>query len=158
MSESWTVNSEHSRKAYHKHVDDIYEEHKYATFPAPRIGADRSLDQNALFHVWCTEYISFRLSIHKKEVSKGLLAGMKLIVKKRFTAAHPDSIGWMVFDIVNPFNQKSKKDYTSSKDWKRGEMFMVLTWLQNVAAEDGLILESRGEFDKLTRLHNGEGS
>lgn len=156
MSEAWTINSEHSKVAFIKYVDQMYEKHKYITFAAPRIGADRSLSQNSLFHVWCTEYIAWRLDITTKAVSKGLLAGMKLIIKKRFTASHPDSQAWMIFDVVNPFNGKSKKDYTSSADWKRGEMFTVLTWLQMVAAEDGLILESKGEFAKAQREFNGE--
>ena len=154
--ESFTINSEHSKVAFKKYVDELFEQHRYITFNAPRIGADRSVSQNALFHVWCSEYVAYRMAIHRKEVSKGLLAGMKRIVKKRFTASHPESQGWMVYEVVNPFNGQSKKDYTSSKDWKRGEMFTVLTWLQMVAAEDGLILESRGEFAKLTREHNGD--
>lgn len=158
MSESWTINSEHSKVAFIKYVNQMVDEHKHITFAAPRIGADRSVSQNALFHVWCAEYVAYRMSMHRKEVSKGLLAGMKRIVKKRFNSSHPESQGWMVYEVINPFNGQSKKDYTSSADWKRGEMLTVLTWLQMVAAEDGLILESKGEFAKLTREHNGKGS
>ena len=156
MSESWTINSAYSLAAFNKHVDLLYDQHKYITFSAPRIGADRSISQNALFHVWATEYVAWKLNITSKEVSKGLLAGMKLIIKKRYTAAHPDSVAWMVHDVVNPFNGKSKRDYTSSADWLHGEMFTVLCWLQMVAADDGLILESKGAFAKAQREHNGQ--
>ena len=52
----------------------------------------------------------------------------------------------MVIYIVNPFTNEAKKDYASSASWKSGEMFMFLEWLQNHAAKNGLILESKGEF------------
>ena len=155
MAENFIINSAPSLLAFQKNVERLYSEHKYLTFRAPSIGADRSLSQNALFHVWCTEYAAYCTSIDKKQVSKGLLAGMKRIVKKRFTASHPDCYGWMIHEVVDPFSGQSKKDYTSSADWKHGEMFIVLCWLQMLAAEDGLILESKGEFAKLQREHNG---
>tara|TARA_R110000851_G_scaffold302789_1_gene460205 strand:- start:421 stop:900 length:480 start_codon:yes stop_codon:yes gene_type:complete len=159
MKESWTINSPTSLVAFTKAVEDSYKEKKYITFSAPRIGRDRSLDQNALFHVWITEYAAYRLKIHKKAVYKGLIEGMKQIIKKRFTATHPESYSWMVFEVVNPFNlEATSKEYTSSSSWKKGEMFLVLTWFQMVAAEDGLILESKGQFEKLQRTHNGESS
>ena len=54
--------------------------------------------------------------------------------------------------MVNPADPEQKKrDFTSSKDWKRGEMYHFLTWLQVTAAGDGLILESRGEYAELQR-------
>jgi len=156
MTENFTINSAPSLLAFNKNVEKLFSKHRYLTFSAPRIGADRSLNQNALFHVWCTEYAAYCASITKKEVSKGLLVGMKRIVKKRFTSSHPHCYGWMVHEVINPFTGETKKDYTSSADWKKGEMFLVLTWLQMLAAEDGLILESKGEFAKLQREHNGE--
>lgn len=152
--ESWPINSATSLKAFLADVERQYCEHKYITYSAPRIGADRSLDQNALFHVWCTEYAAHLLTKHKKSVTAGELEGMKRIAKKRFYQHSGHT--WLIHDMVNPFTGESKKDYTSSKSWKRGEMFVVLTWLQNVAAEDGMVLESKGQFSKLQREHNGE--
>lgn len=151
MPEAFTINSPTSRLAFNVYVDKQYSEHGYITFDAPRIGADRSLNQNALFHVWASEYVAYRLNKNKKAVLKGELAGMKRIIKQRFNVTNPDFSSWMVLDVVNPFNGQIKKDYTSSSDWKKGEMYLVLTWFQMVAAEDGLILESRGEFAKLQR-------
>lgn len=151
MGESFTINSEISRAAFIKHMNFLYEKHKYITFSSPRIGADRSMDQNALFHVWATEYAAYRLRKDKRDVSDGELDGMKRIIKKHFTAAHSEAYGFMVYELVNPFTGEKKKDYTSSKTWKRGEMFMVLNWFQMVAAQDGLILESKGQFEKLQR-------
>lgn len=156
MTNQFIINSAPSRMAFNKWVDDLQREHGYITFSEPRIGADRSLDQNALFHVWLAEYCAFTLNVHKKEVSKGLIQGMKDLVKQRFTARFPDSFSWMVYDVINPITKEARQDYTSSKAWKSGEMFQVLTWFQMTAAEDGLILESKGNFAKLQRKSNGE--
>lgn len=149
MGESWTVNSEHSELAYISYVKKMRAEHGYLTFPKPRIGADRSLDQNALFHVWATEYAAYLLKKSVKEVTKGELQGMKRIIKKRFNCHHPNN--FMIHEIMDPFTGNSKKDYTSSADWKHGEMYMVLDWLQMLAANDGLVLEAKGQFAKLKR-------
>lgn len=154
LIEGWTINSSTSYKAFVADVARLFDEHKYITYSAPRIGPDRSLDQNALLHVWCTEYAAHLLTKHKKAVSAGELEGMKRIAKKRFYnhSGHP----WLIHDMVNPFTRESRKEYTSSKSWKSGEMFVFLTWLQNVAAEGGLVLESKGKFSKLQREHNGD--
>lgn len=158
MGESFTVNSPSSRAAFSRYVDGLFDKHKFITFAAPRIGADRSMDQNALFHAWATEYIAYTLKKDKRDVIEGEKEGMKRIIKQKFTAMHPEYYSWMVYLIINPLTGYSRKDYTSSASWKRGEMFLVLTWFQMTAAEDGLILESKGQFAKLQREHNGSGA
>lgn len=149
MGEHWTVNSDHSELAFISNVKKLREEHKYLTFDKPRLGADRSLSMNSLFHVWATEYAAHLLKKDKKQVSPGELEGMKRCIKKRFNHHHDNK--FMVHDIVDPFTGNSRKDYTSSKSWKHGEMFLVLEWLQLYAANDGLILESLGKYAKLKR-------
>jgi len=149
MTEHWIINSVHTEAAFIASVKQARAEHGYITFSAPRIGKDRSLDQNALFHVWCTEYAAHLLNKTKKDVTKGELAGMKRIVKMKFATETPNR--FMVHEVVDPFTRKTKRDYTSSKDWKVGEAFMVMEWLQLKAANDGLILESLGQYDKLKR-------
>jgi hypothetical protein len=74
---------------------------------------------------------------------------MKRIIKQRFNASTPNN--FMVHDVTDPFTGNTKRDYTSSADWKVGEAFMVMEWLQLYAANDGLILEAIGQFDKLMR-------
>lgn len=156
MGESWTINSEPTKVAFIKNVERLFEEHKYITFSSPRIGPDRSIDQNSLFHMWLTIYAAHLLKKDKRDVNKGELEGMKREAKARYTAEHPDSKQWMTHTVVSPFdNKKVKLDYTSSKSWKTGEMYMVLTWLQMMAAGDGLILEAKGEFAKRQRKANG---
>ena len=149
MGEFWVVNSLTSLAAFIKHATALFKEHGYVTFTW-RIGKDRSLDQNALLHVWCTEYAAHLLTRHKKEVSEGELEGMKRIAKKNAYGEH--GWDWLIHEVVNPFNpEQKKKDYTSSRKWKKGEMFLFLTWLQAKAADDGLVLESKGEYAKLQR-------
>lgn len=152
--ESWCINSESSKKAFIANLESLYGEHKYITFGAPRIGADRSIDQNSLLHCWLTEFAAHLTPCHKKEVTAGMLEGMKKSIKGLFYRENPYS--WMVHKVVCPLTKREKTDYTSSASWKTGECFLVLTWLQNFAAEQGCVLESRGEFNKLQRKHNGE--
>lgn len=149
MGESWTVNSEHSLAAFVRYVKQSYDQHKHITFKSPKIGPDRSLDQNALLHVWCTEYVAHLLRKDKREVTPGELAGMKRHAKGCFYRElhYP----WMVHIVKNPVTGEEKRDYTSSKQWAKGQMYEFLTWLQMVAASDGLILESKGEYAKAQR-------
>lgn len=149
MTDNHIVNSEHSWQAFIVNARELFEKHRYLTWTKPRIGPDRSLDQNALFHVWATEYAAHLLNCTKQEVTKAVLAGMKRTIKKRYYGEF--GFDFMVHEIVNPFTGEKKKDFTSSKDWKRGEMYHVLTWLQMLAANDGLILEAKGEYAKLKR-------
>lgn len=150
MGEAWTINSETSKRAFLVDFEAKYQEHKYLTYDAPRIGADRSLGQNALFHVFCTEWIAFKLKKHVSAVSAAELQGMKRTAKKMFYVAHPAE-KWIVHRITDYTTGETKLDYTSSKSWKHGEMYMALEFMQLIAADQGLILESRGVFLKLQR-------
>lgn len=149
MGESWTINSPSTLRAFHDHVDRLYGQHKYITFPTPRIGADRSITQNALFHVWLTEFAAHLANCNKKEVSDGMIEGIKKSVKGMFY--RETGYEWMIHKVICPLTKREKTDYTSSKSWKHGEMFMVLNWLQFFASKHGCILESKGEHAKLTR-------
>lgn len=152
MGESWTVNSEQSKAAYKAQVDRDFAEHKYLTYNPPRIGVDRSLDQSALFHVWLTEFAAFLTPCHKKQVTKGMLEGIKKTIKGLYYREYPYE--WMVHKVICPLTKREKTDYTSSSSWRQGEMFLVLTWLQQFAAGQGCVLESKGEFNKLQKLQN----
>jgi hypothetical protein len=147
---TFVVNSLPSLVAFIAFVKELLGQWKYVTFTW-RIGEDRSLDQNALMHVWCTEYAAFLLTKDKRAVSKPELEGMKRWAKKCYYAEF--GYPWMVFAPIHP---KTKEEgaiqYTSSKDYKQGEMFQFLTWLQMTAANDGLVLESKGEFNKLQKM------
>jgi hypothetical protein len=146
---TFMVNSLYSLAAFSKTVSDLFAEHKFVTFTW-RIGEDRSLDQNSLFHVWLTEYAAHLGGIHKKAVTPGMIEFLKRKCKKAYYNHSGQS--FMLTKLVDPLTgEEGETIYASSKDYKRGEMFLFLTWLQNHAAEDGCILESRGEYMKLQR-------
>ena len=149
QGEHWTVCSEPTLKAFIAHVKKVFDEHKYATWGAPRIGPDRSIDQNSLFHLWLTEYAAHLLRKDKRDVTKGECEGMKRTVKREYWKLY--HFPFMIHDVICPKTGATKKDFTSSASWKQGEMFHVLNYMQDVAATDGLILESKGEHAKLKR-------
>ncbi len=152
MAEHWTVNSDTSETAYFAHIRAQRKEHGYLTISAARIGKDRSLDANALLHVWAREYTAHLLGKHTKKVTKGELAGFKRTAKIRYTQAHPND--FTVHTVECPFTRQEKRDYSSSADWKVSELFAFMEWLQLTAANDGLILESTGQYGKLQRKAN----
>ena len=138
-----------ARKNAHKAIDEAVDGSKVTIGPP-----GRSLDQNALFHVWLTLYAGHILKKDRKLVSKAELEGMKRIVKKKFYQQF--GYPWMLIKPINPFTlEEGKTDYASSSDYKTGEMFQLLTWLQMQAANDGLVLESTGEFSKLQKKNEG---
>jgi hypothetical protein len=150
--EHWIINSEHALKMFLVQLPDMWKKHKHITIKW-RCGSSRSLSQNALLHVWLTEYAAKLLNKTKKQVTKGELEGMKRCAKGEFYKETANS--WMILTITNPKTGESKKEFTSSKDWGTGGMFDFLTWLQAKAAQDGLILEAKGEFAELVKTQNG---
>jgi len=152
MGEAWVLNSDTSKKAFIANVEKLYDEHKYLTYGAPRIGADRSLGQNALLHCWLTDFGCHLAKCHYTQFTDGMMEGIKKTMKGLFYREYPYE--WMVHEVVCPLTKRKKTDYTSSSKWKQGECFLVLTWLQNFAATQGCVLESKGEFQKLQREQN----
>lgn len=152
MGEQWRINSEQTKRAFHDQVDRWFAEHKYITFSPPRLGEDRSIDQNNLFHVWLTDLAAYMTPCHPKEVTEGMLDGIKKTIKGLFYRENPYE--WMIHRVFCPITKREKIDYTSSSSWKVGEMYLVLTWLQIFAAQQGCILESKGEFAKRQRESN----
>lgn len=150
MSEQFIVNSNHTLELAHKILDDNFKEKKFSTYGV-RHGEHRSLNQNALFHVWCLEWGCYISGYNPKSLStndkKKITAGTKRGVKRKLYCE--TGYSWLIMEIENPFTKERKKDFTSSGDWKQSEMFTVLTWMQATAANDGLLLESKGEFKKL---------
>lgn len=150
---TYVVNSFPSAVAFAQFVQAMWQEKRWLTFTW-RIGEDRSLDQNALFHVWLSIYAGHILKKDRKQVSKAEREGMKRIAKKKFYAQF--GYPWMLIKPINPFTlEEGRPQYSSSSDYKTGEMFQMLTWLQMQAANDGCVLESLGEFQKLQRKNAG---
>ncbi|WP_020209020.1 hypothetical protein [Gilvimarinus chinensis] len=152
MGQSFRINSEHTWNCFVANARALYDEHKFITFPAPRIGADRSLDQNALFHVWAREFAAYMMRCDVRDVTENQLEVTKKRLKRTFYGATGNA--WMVYEETCPLTKRVEKGFTSSKSWGRGEMFEFLTWLQWIAGERGCLLESKGEYAKLQREQN----
>lgn len=148
--EGWRVDSLLKLKAFHAHTERLFEQHGDTTYRWSH-GPPSSLDQKALFHVWCREWVAHKIRIRPDDVSPAQLASMKRTVKKIFyeNTAYP----WMVQQLqdLSVPDGKTFTAYTSCRDWLVGEMFLVLTFMQDVAAQDGLVLEAKGQFAKLQR-------
>ena len=151
MSAQWTTNSAATLKAYIANVHSLFDEHKYLTFSAPRIGPDRSLSQNRLLHMWITQIVAEKLNISIKDAAKlkGSIEGTKSDLKGMFYRHSGHE--WMVHNVKGELSGREKIAYTSSADWGRGEAFEFLTWMQLAAAGIGIVLESKGQFNKLQK-------
>jgi hypothetical protein len=146
---TWIVNSAMDLIAFPAHIIELFKVHKYITFTW-RFGPDRSLEQNGLLHVWLTQYAAHLAGIDRKSVSKGMVEFLKRRAKKDYYAQ--TGAEWMLDRMVDPKSgEQGTLFYKSSADYLQGEMFLFLTWLQMTAANDGLLLESLGEYAKLQR-------
>jgi hypothetical protein len=146
---TFLVNSPMAWAAFAKWALGLFTEWKYVTFTV-RLGADRSLDQNALLHVWITEYAAHLAEIHTKKVTAAMIEFLKRKLKRAYYLE--SGAQWVVERLVDPQSKEEGGLYfRSSADYKVGEMFLFLTWFQMHAANDGCILESRGQYAKLQR-------
>ena len=108
----------------------------------------RSLDQNSLFHVWCSEYFNFVTKTEIKDFNykdrNTLMTGFKRGLKR---ACYADTQWYfLLVKLKDPFTGKEETEAESTRNYTPGEMFQFMEWVQNRAAEDGLILESKGEY------------
>lgn len=151
MSQYWTVNSEHTYESFCKHARKMFDEHKYTTYQW-RHGQDRSLDQNALFQVWARQYAAHFGRKPEKEVTEAEHETVKRHFKKMFYLEVQAE--WMILEVTDLRTGQISKTWRSSSKYGRGEMFEFLTFVQALAAQNGCILEARGEFNKLNREKN----
>jgi hypothetical protein len=156
MKDRLTINSEPSKTVAFQQLEQLYAEHKYVTIEY-RLGQDRSLDQNALMHVWIGEIIECCTGRTRKSYPKNeweeLMDGTKRMLKAKCYNQNPD-YRWLVHKIKDAQTGKERVDYRSSVNYLQGEMFMFLTWIQCMASFDGIVLESKGEYAKLARESN----
>jgi len=110
----------------------------------------RSLDQNSLLQVWARQYVCHLLAVEKP--SDAELEAMKVTLKRSCYAENGWS--WLIEDVKDLFTGESSKRLKSSADYDVGEMHSFLDWVQRKAANDGLILESLGEFQELREAQN----
>lgn len=117
---------------------------------AKRYTDPRSLDQNALLHVWSGEYA--RHLLNKSKVSEVEKEAMRITLQRHCYAE--ESWPWLIEDTKDLFTGEVKKQRRSTTKFHKGEMTQYLDWIQRRAANDGLILEARGEYADLKAEQN----
>jgi len=142
------INSDKSELEFFDEVKEIRAEKGWLCFKYPTFGIARTVSQNALFHVWLTIAAAFYFKVLREDVTERQIEDMKLWVKKDCLLDNPSYKEFLVTDYIDPKTGEVLRVRSSSKFWGRDGMFHVLTWFQMVAASDGLILESKGDFEK----------
>ena len=107
-------------------------------------GNRRSLDQNSLFQKWARQYAAHLTGIPENEIPDKVHEHMKYTLQRHCYAA----MGWdfLLTEHEDLFTKKRRLDRRSTRDMDTGEMFAFMEWIQSRAADDGLILESLGEY------------
>lgn len=142
--ERWTISNTHQLEMFIERTRELFKQNGRITYAKPEIGNGRSLTQNALFHLWMREYAGHLLGKTPHLVSKGELDGMKRHAKLMFYKDAGEE--WMLHTITNPKTGETKRDARSTSDLNAGQMFTFMEWVQRMAAVDGLVLESKGDF------------
>ena len=131
-------------------------EHRLDTkeaFTVELIGAaQRSLAQNGLFHVWCTDVAAYFYNIPKRQVRKNVEQEAIKISLKRMCY---NQTGWsfILTKKVDALTNEKAVVLQSTAEYQRGEMFMFMDWVQSYVANEprfgNTILECLGEYKML---------
>jgi hypothetical protein len=112
---------------------------------AKRYTDPRTMDQNALLHVWCGEFAKHVLD--KGKVSEAEKEGMRITLQRHcYADTHWD---WLIEEVPDLFTGETRTQRRSTTRFDKGEMTAFLDWIQRAAADRGLILESMGEYREL---------
>jgi len=118
-------------------------------------GKQATMPQKALLHIWLRTYAAHLLRKPERDVSKIDMLAMKRSAKTKFYNQTHET--FMVEEITDPFHpDKQRKELTSIADWSQADCYMFMTWLQTLAMDDGLILESTGEHQRLAQESYGK--
>ena len=109
----------------------------------------RSLDQNALYQRWARQYASYLLHKSDADVTEEEHEAMKITLQRHCYA----DTGWdfLITHQVDLFTGESKPARQKTSRLNTSEMSGFMEWVQAKAANDGLILESLGEYAELMR-------
>lgn len=109
----------------------------------------RSLDQNALFQVWTRQYACENLGVHPKNLGDNTHDMFKLAFKRAFYN-YTGYKGLIITDERDPLTGKLVPPRPiSTKNYPPEIMFEFMEYIQNFAGEQGITLESKGQFLKL---------
>jgi len=143
-NKNWLCNSEERRDACVDDICQMWAADHYLQITA-RSGKTRSLDQNALLHIWCRELVAHIAGIDEREITDAQMQDMKTALKKGFYRDTGSSYVLRVSE--DALTGKTAKTLRSTREYSREQMTQFLDWVQALALVDfGLLLESLGEF------------
>lgn len=145
------VNSKETLAAGIKRLRDNFEEHKHTEY-SERNGKEAPLSMNSLLHVWLTEFAADLAKCHRKEVTVQMIESIKRSMKR--TCYLDTHWPFLIMKLKCPITGQESVQYSTSMSWAREDKYAFLSWLQAFAAERGTILESKGEYEKLSKSQN----
>lgn len=98
---------------------------------------ERSLDQNALFHVWCRQMAKFFTDNSEHDYPE---EWVKTRMKRKFG---------IIDSLPDPQSGELIPSLRSTKGYTQGEMFHFMQAIDAYAAEMGIILTVQGEYEEL---------
>lgn len=114
------------------------------TFEMKLVRGTRTMSQNSLYQVFARELGEF---IFQREITEAEHEATKIDLQRR---CYLDT-GWpfLVRKLPAPITGKSKLERMPTSAMDKGDLHQLLNWVQQFAAERGLILEAKGEFQEL---------
>ncbi|HEX7762567.1 MAG TPA: hypothetical protein VF433_03015 [Cellvibrio sp.] len=150
---SFIVCSVGSLMAFLKLAEELWDKEKYVEF-GWKIGPRSSMPQKALIHIWFRTWVAHLTRQRERDVTQKQINGMKHWVKKHYYLQ--TGADFMIDHEPDPYDPRQlRKTFSSIADWSPAECADVMTWMQATAANNGLILESMGEFQRLKQQQNG---
>ena len=113
----------------------------------------RTLSQNALYQAWAREYAAKMLSKKPEDVTEVEHEAMKYTLQRHCYAELKRD--YLITTLKDFFTGQEKPGRASTAGFSTAEMFEYMSWIQARAADDGLILEAKGEFAELKEKQNG---
>jgi hypothetical protein len=112
----------------------------------------RSIDQNSLYQKWSRQYAAHLLKKTESEVTEEEHEAMKYTLQRH---CYKDTAWEFLLGVKRDlFTGEEKPDRARTHNFDTGEMHQFLNWIQAKAADDGLILESLGEYRDMVEAQN----
>ncbi len=148
MSTHWVITNLNQFKEFHKFLKEEYKNGKYI-YVSYKTAKQRSLSQNALFHVWCREFSAHHSRCKLSEVTQPMFDSTKFTFKKLFYqhTGNPE----LIKKNVDIFTGEEKSLPESTEKYSVGTMYDFMEFVQNLASTKNLMLESKGQYLELKK-------
>ena len=148
MSRHWIITNLNQFIEFHRFLKAEYRNGKYI-YVSYKTAKQRSLDQNALFHVWCREFSAHHASCKLRDVTEDMMTDTKYTFKKLYYqhTGNPE----LIKKNEDIFTGEKKSVPQSTKIYSVGTMFDFMEFVQNLASTKDLMLESSGQYLELKK-------